>query len=109
MIEENCSLHGKDILVLGTEECMLPALLIGRSIEEVNEANSINCHSTTRSPIGISDSSNYPIRSGFRLRSFYDSQRESYIYNIRAYDIVIIVSDAKNTFYRGLLDLKMYY
>ena len=90
-----------EVLVLGTEEFMLPALLVGRRLEE---NFSVVTHSTTRSPIGICTEKNYPIRSGFKLRSFYDAARTTYIYNLKKYSAAVIVSDAEN-FYSGLSDL----
>ena len=90
-----------EVLVLGTEEFMLPAIIVGRRLEE---NFSVVTHSTTRSPIGICDEKNYPIRSGFKLRSFYDAARTTYIYNLKNYSAAVIVSDAKN-FSAGLEDL----
>ncbi len=90
-----------EVLVLGTEEFMLPALLVGRRLEE---NFSVVTHSTTRSPIGICAEKNYPIRSGFKLRSFYDAARTTYIYNLKKYSAAVIVSDAEN-FSSGLSDL----
>ncbi len=82
----------EDILVLGTEECMYPALILGEILEE-NGAR-VLCHSTTRSPIGINNAEDYPIKNGYRLRSFYDSSRETFIYNISKHSAAIIVSDS---------------
>ena len=91
-----------EILILGTEEFMLPAIIAGWRLE--NENFSVVTHSTTRSPIGICDENNYPIREGFKLRSFYDSTRTTYIYNLKRYDAAIIVTNAEN-FSAGLEDL----
>ena len=90
-----------EILILGTEEFMLPALVVGEKLEE---NFSVVTHSTTRSPIGICAEKNYPIRSGFKLRSFYDAAHTTYIYNLKNYDAAVIVSDAEN-FSAGLEDL----
>ncbi len=65
---------------------------------------SVLTHSTTRSPIGICKEKNYPIREGFKLRSFYDATRTTFIYNLKFYDAAIIMSDSKN-FSAGLEDL----
>ena len=91
-----------EILVLGTEEFMLPAILVGNCLERENF--SVLTHSTTRSPIGISKNKNYPIREGFKLKSLYDSARTTYIYNLKRYDATIIITDAEN-FAVGLKDL----
>lgn len=91
-----------DVLILGTEEFMLPALIAARQLEHENF--SVVTHSTTRSPIGICGDENYPIREGFKLRSFYDSTRTTFIYNLKHYDAAIIITDAEN-FAAGLEDL----
>lgn len=82
------------VLVLGTEECMYPALVLGKRIEEKYPACCVRCHATTRSPIGISRDDDYPVSSGSKLRSFYDDDaRNTYIYRLDSYDAVIIVTD----------------
>ncbi len=85
--------HGAKVLVLGTEECMYPALILGEVLEG-KLGGDIYCHSTTRSPIGISHKEGYPIRSGVRLRSFYEENRVTFIYNLACYDAAVIVSDS---------------
>lgn len=105
MIKRNCTLRNRNVLILGTEECMLPALLIGRAIEDAKEANRIKCHATTRSPIGISNISGYPIESGFRIHSLYDPHRDTFIYNLHSYDVAVIISDTNGEFNQGLLEL----
>ena len=79
-----------DTLVLGTEEFMYPALILGQKIGE-----NAFCHATTRSPVGIYSDENYPIKEGFKIPSFYDENRETYIYNLRKYNNVIIFTDSK--------------
>ena len=91
-----------EILILGTEEFMLPAIIAGECLEHENF--SVKTHSTTRSPIGICKEKNYPIREGFKLRSFYDSTRTTFIYNLKHYDAAIILTNAEN-FSAGLEDL----
>ena len=84
----------KKILVLGTEECMLPALLLGNLLEQ--QGFTVRCHATTRSPIGICQDESYPIQEGYALPSFYDPSRKTYIYNIdKTADTVMIVTDSK--------------
>lgn len=90
-----------EVLVLGTEEFMLPAIIAGHALEK---NFSVLMHSTTRSPIGISRDENYPIQEGFKLRSFYDAARTTYIYNLRHYDAAIVMTNAEN-FSAGLEDL----
>ncbi|MBE6876479.1 MAG: hypothetical protein E7496_07115 [Ruminococcus sp.] len=85
----------KNLLVLGTEECMYPALILGELLE--NQDYFIKCHATTRSPIGICQDASYPIQKGFALASFYDPSRKTYIYNTdQTADAVLIVTDSKN-------------
>ena len=88
---ENC----KKVLVLGTEECMLPAIMLGMAAEKIFDCK-IYTHSTTRSPIGINNAKNYPCRNGFQIKSFYEDGRLNYLYNIDKYDAVAVVTDSKN-------------
>ena len=85
-----------EILVLGTEECMYPALALARTIEETSGEGRVFCHATTRSPISVSTADGYPIKNGYRLTSFYDPARTTYLYNARHYDKVIVLTDAPN-------------
>lgn len=87
-------------LVLGTEECMYPALRLGERLERLG--TEVCCHATTRSPIGLCDAPGYPIRSGWKLPSFYEEERTTYVYNLREYDTVIILSDTKKTDLRAI-------
>lgn len=82
---------GSRVIVLGTEECMYPALVLGQALER--EGCQVRCHATTRSPIGICAQAGYPIRSGAKLPSFYDKSRTTYLYNMDACDGIIVVSD----------------
>lgn len=87
-------------LVLGTEECMYPALRLGEKLEQLGAE--VCCHATTRSPIGLCDAPGYPIRSGWKLPSFYEEERTTYVYNLKEYDTVIVVSDTKKTDLRAI-------
>ena len=80
------------ILLLGTEECMLPAIRIGQYLEQ--QRRSVFTHATTRSPIGICSDADYPCPNGVQLCSFYEADRVNYLYNIRDYDAVIAVTDS---------------
>lgn len=84
----------KSILVLGTEESMLPAIITGKILE--NGGAKVFTHSTTRSPIGVCSQKNYPITEGYQLKSFYDAERTTFIYNLKHYDAVFVVSDTAN-------------
>lgn len=83
----------KSVLVLGTEECMMPALLVGAAWEQAGYT--VRCHATTRSPIGIYAEGDYPIKTGVELPSFYEAGRKTYLYNITLADLVLVVSDVK--------------
>lgn len=83
------------ILILGTEECMLPAILVGKRIQEEFNDKKVFCHATTRSPIGINKDTSYPINSGYILHSFYDDERTTYLYNLKAYDLALIITDSQ--------------
>ncbi|MDR2523783.1 MAG: phosphoribosyltransferase family protein [Synergistaceae bacterium] len=85
-------LRGKRVLVLGTEECMYPALVLGAEIEGI--AASVRSHSTTRTPIVPQDSEGYPIQTRYSFPSLYDRGRTTYLYNVGIYDTVVIVTDA---------------
>lgn len=87
-------------LVLGTEECMYPALILGEKLERLGAE--VCCHATTRSPIGLCHAPGYPIRSGWKLPSFYEEERTTYVYNLREYDMVIVLSDTKKTDLRAI-------
>ena len=87
-------------LVLGTEECMYPALRLGERLERLGAE--VCCHATTRSPIGLCDAPGNPIRSGWKLPSFYEEERTTYVYNLREYDTVIVLSDTKKTDLRAI-------
>ena len=87
-------------LVLGTEECMYPALRLGEGLERLGAE--VCCHATTRSPIGLCDAPGYPIRSGWKLPSFYEEERTTYVYNLKEYDTVIVLSDTKKTDLRAI-------
>ena len=85
--------NGSSILILGTEECMYPALKLGAALEDCGQNYCVSCHATTRSPIGVCADENYPITSGYKIKSFYDFDRATYIYNLCKYDVVVVVTD----------------
>lgn len=86
--------NNSDILVLGTEEFMYPALLAANRIEDMEHCRSIKFHATTRSPIMTSTQDGYPLQTRYELISLYDANRTTYIYNLKKYDQVIILTDA---------------
>lgn len=80
------------ILVVGTEECMYPALYVGRQFEEAG--NTVRSHSTTRSPIAVSEEAEYPLHERYELISLYERTRRTFLYEIGSYDRILIITDA---------------
>ena len=87
--------HFREILVLGIEECMYPSIYLSYMIYESHFADSVKVHATTRSPIIASGETDYPLHYRYQLRSFYDKNRKTYIYNLDRYDKVILVTDSE--------------
>ena len=75
---------------------MLPGLMLGEALELAGIAKRVRFHATTRSPIGICRAEDYPIRAGWRLHSFYESKRPTFIYNLEPCDVAVIVTDSPN-------------
>lgn len=84
---------GRDILVLGTEEFMYAPLYVARKIQEMG--NRVKYHATTRSPIMVSRRQEYPLHERYELASFYDPGRTTYVYDLDAYDLALIITDAE--------------
>ena len=82
------------ILVLGTEEFMYPGIALGKALEEQYPAVEVRFHATTRSPISVFPMPDYPLHRRFSLRSLYDPARQTYLYNLAPYDLVLIATDA---------------
>ncbi len=82
------------VLVLGTEETMYPAMYVGARLAD--EGCTVKNHATTRSPIAVSRNEGYPLHTRYTLKSLYDEERTTFIYNIEKYDAVLIVTDAEN-------------
>ncbi|MBP1549602.1 MAG: phosphoribosyltransferase domain-containing protein [Oscillospiraceae bacterium] len=83
-----------NILVLGTEETMYPAMYVGARLAD--DGNTVKNHATTRSPIAVSKDEGYPLHTRYTLKSLYDEDRTTFIYNIGKYDTVLLVTDAEN-------------
>ena len=81
-----------NVLVLGTEEFMYPAMYVGKQIEAMGKK--VKFHATTRSPIVVNNIKSYPLHKRYELRSLYDSERITFIYDINSYDQVLIITDA---------------
>ena len=97
--------ENEKVLVLGTEECMYPALILGRAIEKQGLASPVISYATTRSPIGICSQKGYPVHNGAKLGSLYEEERITYLYNLDQYGQVIIVSDSGEKNPQGLKNL----
>lgn len=93
----------ESILVVGTEEFMFPALFAAAELEKLG--NEVKCHSTTRSPIVVSTEEQYPLHARYGLRSLYDACRRTFLYDIDAYDRVLVVTDAEMPEDKGLNSL----
>ena len=93
----------QNLLVLGTEEFMYPALYVANRFEE--QGKDVRFHATTRSPIAASTEKEYPFHTRYELRSLYDQKRITYIYDLQKYDIVIIITDAKGEMTEGIASL----
>lgn len=91
------------LLVIGTEEFMYPALCLAERAAGMGAA--VACHSTTRSPIAVSRESGYPLHVRYELRSLYDCSRVTYLYDIGAYDAVLILTDAQDGEREGVCSL----
>ena len=85
----------KRVLVLGTEEFMYLPLRLAYEIERAGLAESVSFHATTRSPIEVSQMPEYPLFNGYRITSFYEEDRDTYIYDLADYDTAIILSDSR--------------
>lgn len=95
----------KHILVLGTEECMFPGMLLGSAMEARSPGAELRFHATTRSPIEVCADEDYPLHSRVPLESIYEQGRRTFLYNLSRYDSVFIVTDAPEINPAGLTDL----
>lgn len=100
VIAETGVKQGERVLVIGTEEFMYPALLTGQEIEKMG--CEVRSHSTTRSPIAVSTEEEYPLHCRYELRSLYDPDRNTFIYDLENYDRVIVMTDSALVSLKGL-------
>lgn len=61
-----------------------------------DDGYNVKNHATTRSPIAVSNDKGYPLHTRYTLKSLYDEERTTFIYNIEKYDAVLLVTDAEN-------------
>ena len=81
--------------VIGTEECIYPAVVMADLLSHRFPDTEITCHSTTRSPIVAGGGALLSGRTG--LASLYDSERDTYIYNMAEMHkdtLAVVVTDA---------------
>lgn len=100
---ESGLLPSKQVLVLGTEEFMFPALYVGRKMEETGLM--VKFHATTRSPIVVSTEPDYSLFRRFELVSLYEESRKTFIYNLSQYDEVWIITDSSHLSFAGIQSL----
>jgi hypothetical protein len=79
------------VLVLGTEECMDPANRLALELEQ--RGVDVHVQSTTRSPVLPCDEAPYAIRSAIAFPSTEDNARTAFLYNLREYDEIVVVTD----------------
>ena len=84
------------VLVLGTEEFMYPTFVVGEMIRQQGYAKEVRIHSTSRSPIIAAGLEGYPLCCRYQIRSPYDPERMTFVYNLRQYDKVIVLTDARS-------------
>lgn len=82
------------VLVLGTEEFMYPTFCVGRYLLKRKIADLVKVHATTRSPILVSDREGYPFQKRYQIKSLYDEERHTYIYNLGQYDKTLVLTDS---------------
>ena len=92
-IMKNNEFTDKKVLILGTEECMYPGMIVADYLNK----NGVDAYvqTTTRVPACVSQKEDYPLKTRYQVKSLY-GDRFTYIYNLEKYDIAIIISDGYN-------------
>ena len=97
-----------NILVIGQEEFMFPAILVGKMLK--HNYLDVYVQATTRSPICVSEDEDYPLFNRYDLTSdgvvlssntkekgiTVTTRYPTYIYNLRKYDAVILFNCASS-------------
>lgn len=81
--------------VIGTEECMYPAIVAAEVLKSTSPSAAITCHSTTRSPIVANSCS--LLSNRVSLTSLYSSARNVFLYNAIETDcdvLTVVITDA---------------
>lgn len=92
------TLEAHSALVIGTEESMYIPITVAYALENIGI--NVRTHSTTRSCIDVIDGvdgMNGGIEQRYKLHSAYDNKRNTYIYNLKKYDKVLIITDSNTT------------
>ena len=71
---------------------MYPALFVAERLEAMGK--NVRFHATTRSPIAVSTEEQYPLHTRYQLKSLYDKERTTFVYDLDRYDRVLIITDA---------------
>lgn len=98
-------INGKKILLLGTEEFMYPAICLGERIENEFKPKEVFVHATTRSPIVPHLLEGYAVKNRSQMESIYEKGRKTFVYNLKQYDKVLIMTDAPQINEKGMYDL----
>ncbi len=83
------------ILVLGTEEYMYRPLILAHRLESFYPNKEVYFHATTRSPIETSCENGYILNSRYKVSSAYSDTRNTFVYNLRKYDRIFVVTDGE--------------
>ncbi|MBP0976763.1 MAG: phosphoribosyltransferase domain-containing protein [Oscillospiraceae bacterium] len=100
ILKELGPVNGLNVAVIGTEECMYPAIITAMALTRC-KCSSVVTHSTTRSPIVPDTYRDYPLASRYQVDSFYEKDRRTFIYNSdqTEYDLVVVVTDSEKEDY----------
>ena len=74
----------------------MPLKLAQYIYENADQSSKVYVHSSTRSPIEVSKTKDYPLHTRYEVESIYDKNRQTYIYDLKKSDIFFLVSDGKD-------------
>ena len=81
----------KSVTVLGTEEFIYVPIKLAEYIDTFSDAD-VYVHSST---IEVSKLEDYPLHTRYEVRSIYDKNRQTYIYDLKESDVFFLVTDGK--------------
>lgn len=96
-------IQNKTVLVLGIEEFMYPGIVLANAMYPYTSR--VKFHATTRSPILTSQDENYPLHNRYEFRSVNDKGRDTFLYDVRKYDKVFVLTEETYMDRTGLSDL----